>query len=175
MGAPKLRHFWEGKDTAGRELRAFFVQSNATGFTYTVPSHMQLPVVVFRRRQDWKRDTKSEGFARAVVWRQELNESRLRRAAERGTLGSFRRLPAPRGAGTVWTVAAYVPLVALHRCASMRTQLGVEQKFRPGMARLTNEQLSVLLIALDAWLESAGDRSLARELRSDAVGEAAHG
>lgn len=154
MSAPKpLLHFWEGQDSNGREVRAFLAESNVTRLTAVVPLDMKLPVVIFRALRHWKvehyRFQEREEYAVAV---NEMNERYGRR-----------KKPAPKQEGKSWVVIAYAQLDDLQTCREYATPYGLEKKFRPGMARLSVEQLGSLAVALDAWMETG--RSIAKELR----------
>ena len=152
-----IRHFWEGRDSTGRPVRATLV----IGPSNLVMVDAKFPVVVWRGEKKWKA-SKMEMYAREE-WVEVINEAN--RAS--GT----KLKPKPRSEGIVWPVIAIIPLSEIQQCLSYRTPIGLEPKFRPSMARLPVESFGSFVVALDAWLHSDGKRSIAKQL----VQENAHG
>lgn len=151
---PEPGHFWEGRDSSGREVRAFFAESNVTGLTAVVPLGMKLPVVVFRTLRHWR--VEHYRFQRRKEYAEIVADMDLR-------VGR-RKKPAPKQEGKSWVVIAFAQLDDLQACRQFSTPFGLEKKFRAGMARLSVEQLASLAVALDAWMETG--RSHAETFRA---------
>lgn len=157
-----LGHFWEGRDSAGREVRAYLV-TEARNF---VSADTRLPAILFRARTEWSRDPGYLEVLRTTY--ADINDARARAAARAGK-STFKLKRAPRAKGVVWSPCAVVPLDEFVRTRQFATPLGLEPKFRPNMARLGGGQLGEIAVGLDAWLESGGERSIAKELRRPEV------
>ena len=154
----EARHFWEGIDSNGREVRATYLAEPPQLFWADV----KYPVVCFRTKKAWEREPGYLEALRTAV--ADTNSARARQAAAAGKI-NFKLAPQPRAGGVTWPVVALVELKDLYQTIKFRTPLGLEPKFRPGMARLSVEQLGALNVALDAWMDSGG-KSFAKQLRT---------
>lgn len=158
MADKKFTHFWEGKDSTGRELRCSLATQHERGLAIVVPMKTALPALVFRAKQEWRHEAGWVELRRQSV--ADTNRRRMRKW-EQGQRGpSTRLLPEPRTSGTVFVFVLAVSLREFERLESMGVALGLERKFRPSMARLSRDDMACIRVALDLWNASGGEQAL---------------
>lgn len=147
-----MKAIWEGRDTKGRQVRAYLVTDEraktiAAG-AQRIASDIELPAIEFRARESWEFNGNDDEWAYHLNWVAEQNLSR----AHRGR----RMLPIPRRSGFNWVVIRAISLRDLHLVERYETQLGLEAKHSPGMARLSLADVQALCVMVDQALEQRG-------------------
>lgn len=159
-----MKAIWEGRDTKGRQVRAYLVTDERaktiaaaetshddpvlTWGTQRIASDIELPALEFRARESWEFNGNDDEWAYHLNWVAEQNLSR----AHRGR----RMLPTPKRSGFNWVVIRAISLRDLHLVERHETQLGLEAKHSPGMARLSLADVQALCVMVDRALEQRG-------------------